>query len=88
MKILLDECVPKRVKKLLSPIEVYTLFDLGWNGLKNGELLSKTASSNFDILISIDKNISSQKNINQFNVALVIFDVKNSRTDDYAELVE
>ncbi len=42
MKILLDENIDVRFKKLFkdSPHEVYTVRDMQWNGIKNGELLN------------------------------------------------
>ena len=41
MKILFDECVPKRLYKLLEGHDVKTVQDMGWKGVKNGELLTK-----------------------------------------------
>jgi len=39
MKILLDECVTKRLKAHLISHDVSTVKDQGWTGLKNGELM-------------------------------------------------
>ena len=39
MKILLDECVNKRLKSYLNDFEVYTVTEMGWSGTKNGELI-------------------------------------------------
>ena len=40
MKILLDECTPRVVKKRLPQLEISTVQEMGWDGLKNGDLLS------------------------------------------------
>jgi predicted nuclease of predicted toxin-antitoxin system len=40
MKILLDECVTKRLKKYLEEFEVFTVRALGLSGIKNGKLLA------------------------------------------------
>jgi len=48
---------------------------MGFSGLKNGKLLAATESANFDILLSIDKNMDYQQNIARFNLTLVILDV-------------
>jgi len=57
MKILLDECVTKRLKPYLPGHEVLTVTEKRWNGLKNGQLLEKAVEDNFDLLLTIDKNI-------------------------------
>jgi len=41
MKILLDECVTRKIKKLLNDFEVYTVAEMGFKGLKKGKLLAK-----------------------------------------------
>jgi hypothetical protein len=40
MKVLLDECVPRKLKREIGNHEVRTVTESGWSGLKNGELLS------------------------------------------------
>ena len=60
MKILLDECVTKRLKKYLSEFEVFTVRELRLGGIKNGKLMTYCAENNFDILLTIDKNIMFQ----------------------------
>ncbi len=61
MKILLDENIDVRFKKYLSDFhEVYTIKDMEWNGIKNGELLTLLAQNNFDCWIVVDKNIPYQ----------------------------
>ncbi len=40
MKILLDECVTKKLKRHLTEFEVATVVEMNWSGLKNGKLLS------------------------------------------------
>ncbi len=56
MKILLDECVTKRLKKQLEEFEVYTVRELELSGIKNGELMLYCVENGFDILLTIDKN--------------------------------
>jgi predicted nuclease of predicted toxin-antitoxin system len=55
MKILLDECVPKRLKPYLPGHEALTVTEKRWNGLKNSLLLEKAIEDNFDLLLTIDK---------------------------------
>lgn len=60
MRILLDECVDPRLRTAFPDHDVRTVFDLGWNRLKNGELLA-AASGEFDVFVTIDKASSTSK---------------------------
>lgn len=51
MKILLDECVPWPMHKLLSGHSCATVQSKGWGGIKNGDLLQRArVSSTFSLL--------------------------------------
>jgi len=63
MKVLLDECVTKRLKSHLSDFEVYTVNEMKWSGVKNGKLISLCVSNQFDIILTIDKNMIHQQNM-------------------------
>ncbi|OYU95374.1 MAG: hypothetical protein CFE21_09495 [Bacteroidetes bacterium B1(2017)] len=57
MKILLDECVTKRLKIHLNEFDVYTVNELNLSGIKNGKLMTYCTENGFDILLTIDKNL-------------------------------
>ena len=59
MRVLLDECLPRRLKSHLTPHAVVTVPEVGWAGLKNGELLAR-ADGQFDAFVTIDRNLTSQ----------------------------
>ncbi|HEV2762764.1 MAG TPA: DUF5615 family PIN-like protein [Pyrinomonadaceae bacterium] len=71
MKILLDECVPRALKKRLHAPDVRTAQELGWAGLKNGALLT-AANGRFDVFITADKNLRRQQNLARYNFAVVL----------------
>ncbi|MCF8372880.1 MAG: hypothetical protein K9H64_14755 [Bacteroidales bacterium] len=87
MKILLDECVTKKAKKLLLEFDVFTVYEVGFSGLKNGKLLAEAENSGFDILLTIDKNIDYQQNIGNFKLAIVVLDVVRSSIKYIEELI-
>ena len=62
MRILLDECVPWPMHKLLVNHECSTAQRKGWGGVKNGELL-RLAEGKFDLFITSDQNIRYQQNL-------------------------
>jgi predicted nuclease of predicted toxin-antitoxin system len=59
MRLLLDESVPKRLGRALPNHEVKTVVEMGWGGVKNGNLLA-LAASRFDAFITVDKNLPYQ----------------------------
>jgi predicted nuclease of predicted toxin-antitoxin system len=81
MKILLDECVTKRLKPHLSRHEVATVNEKGWTGLKNGQLMAAASADGFDLLLTIDKNIQHQQNIGNYPLIVVILNTPSSKLE-------
>ena len=71
MKILLDECTPRLVKKRLPQFFIRTAQEMGWTGIKNGKLLN-LAEGQFDVLISTDQNLPYQQNLAGKKIAIII----------------
>ena len=82
MKILLDECVTKLLKKHLSSFEVFTVRELGLGGIKNGKLMAYCAENDFDILLTIDKNLMFQQNLEKYPVSIVVLNCVTSKIDE------
>ncbi|MBP6431338.1 MAG: DUF5615 family PIN-like protein [Ferruginibacter sp.] len=82
MKILLDECVTKRLKKYLNEFNVFTVNELGWSGIKNGKLMTLCIEHNFDILLTIDKNLMHQQNLENYPVSIVVINCFTSKIED------
>ena len=82
MKLLLDECIPARLRFDFPGHEVRTLQQAGLKGLKNGALL-RIASREFDVLITVDQNIPFQQNLSELSIAIVILVARSNR---YSEL--
>ena len=82
MKILLDECVTKRLKPYLSDFEVCTVREMNWSGVKNGELMSLCVANHFDIILTIDKNMIYQQNIEKYPITIVVFDSSTSKIEE------
>ena len=73
MRLLLDECVPTRLKRALPSHQVSTVVEEGWSGIKNGKLLAFAATS-FDAFITVDKNLPYQQNTSTLPVAVLVLD--------------
>jgi hypothetical protein len=72
LKILLDESVPRLVKRSLSSWAITTVQELGWSAIKNGELLGRAREHEFGILITADRNLRYQQPASQELAILVL----------------
>src|SRR5882672_11384758 len=86
MRLLLDECVPKRLKRELLGHEIQTVQDMGWAGIKNGALL-KLADGQFDALLSVDQGIEYQQNLSGFTISVVVMLATSNDVDDLRPLL-
>lgn len=82
MKILLDECVTKRLKNHLTEFDVFTVRELNLSGIKNGKLMTYCADNNFDILLTIDKNLVYQQNLEKYPVTIAVLNCYTSKIEE------
>ncbi len=73
MRLLLDECVPARLRRALPSHQVSTVVLQGWSGIKNGKLL-ELAARDFDAFITVDKNLPYQQNTATLPFAVFVLD--------------
>jgi predicted nuclease of predicted toxin-antitoxin system len=81
MKILLDECIDRRLSREFVDYEIETVPQMGWAGIKDGELLI-LAAEEFDVFITVDRNLSFQQNIPQFDIAVIVLQAPSNRLAD------
>ncbi len=78
MKILLDENLDWRLGRELTSHEVDSVPKIGWAGVKNGELLRR-ANTAYGVLITMDKGIYHQQNLNGLRLAIIALRAKTNR---------
>lgn len=71
MKIIIDECVPHILKRRLLERGTKTVQEMGWAGVKNGELL-KLVEAEFEVFITSDKNLRYQQNLQNRKMAILL----------------
>ncbi len=71
MKLLLDECIDRRLAREFPEQDIRTVWQMGWSGTKNGKLLT-LAEKEFDVFITVDRNLSFEQNLPKFNIAVVV----------------
>jgi predicted nuclease of predicted toxin-antitoxin system len=86
MKLLLDECIDRKLARELVGHEVKTVPQMGRAGVKNGQLLA-LAEAEFDVFITVDRNLSFQQNLPQFDIAIIILQALSNRLADLKPLV-
>jgi predicted nuclease of predicted toxin-antitoxin system len=82
MRILIDECAPRALKRHLinHGHECLTVQEAGWSGRQNGELLS-LAEISFDVLVTVDTNLRYQQNLSGRRIAVVILQSSSNRIE-------
>ena len=86
MRIILDECLPRRLLRDLPDHVVTTVPRQGWAGVTNGALL-KRIEPDFDVFVTMDSNIVYQQNLNELQICLIILHGPNSRYETLQPLL-
>lgn len=81
MRILLDEDVPRYLKRNLVGHEVATVPEVGWAGVRNGVLLGLAAAASFEVLLTCDRNMQHQQNVPALGLALIVLAVPDKKPD-------
>ena len=83
MRVLLDECLPARLRRDLSSHEVTTVPQAGWVGIKNGKLLRLIAESGqFDVFLTMDKSLPHQQQLERLPFAVAVLRARSNRFED------
>jgi hypothetical protein len=86
VRVFLDECVDWRLSRDLSGHEVKTARQMGWTAIGNGELLA-LASQEFDVFVTVDRNLAFQQNFGVLTIAVVVLQAPTNPLVDLKPLV-
>jgi len=86
VKVFVDECVDWRFSRDIIGHEVKTARQMGWSTIKNGELLA-LAAKEFDVFVTVDRNLSFQQNLPAFAIAVIVLRASSNRLADLKPLV-
>ena len=79
MKILLDNCVPKRAKRLLAGHDVHHASEVKMSSLENGMLMRAAADMGFDVLVTVDQKIRYEHDLRMLPIAVLELDTRDTR---------
>jgi PIN like domain len=71
MRVLLDECVPRRLRGELTGHDVVSVVEMGWSGVTNGKPLA-LAAKEFDCFLTVDANIEKQQHLPSLPIAILL----------------
>lgn len=74
MKILFDHNVSRRFRKYLVGHNVMTTREMGWEELANGELLAAAARAGFEVILTIDKKLEHEQNLEHLPLPVIVLD--------------
>lgn len=87
MRVLLDENVPRKLKRAFSSdYDVVTVQEHGWAGVLNGELLRR-ADAEFDAFVTLDRGVEYQQDLTSLLIRIVIVRASSNRLADLIPLV-
>ena len=82
MKILLDECVPQRLRNHFPGHECQSAQYAGFAGLENGDLLRAAEAAKFDVLLTVDRGFEYEQNLGRRQIAILILSTRSIRLED------
>jgi hypothetical protein len=87
VRVLLDEQLPRALARELSGHEVRTVQQLGWSGLKNGELLERAAQEGFEIFVTADHSLQCQQNLSHVRIGIIVLIASSNALEDLHPLI-
>ena len=86
-RLLLDECLPRRLRRELARYDVRTVQELGWAGTKNGALLSRAVDAGFSVFLTRDRSLEYQQHVPTVPLAIVPLRAPSNDIDDLRPLM-
>jgi len=86
VRVLLDECLPARLKRELPGHAVSTVPEVGWRSSKDSQLL-RFADKNFDVFVTIDQGMERENDLSAFRLGFVVASVRSNRLIDFQPIL-
>jgi len=87
VRVLLNECVPARLRRAFPGHAVQTVTQTGWRSSKDGTLLG-FAQDRFDVFVTVDRKLETQNDLSKFRLGFIIAHVPNNRLDGFEPIFE
>lgn len=87
MRLLLDHCVDRRLAAHFRGHTIQTTFEMGWEQLQNGRLLAAAAAAGFDAVITTDRSIKHQQNLEVLPIAVIVLKAVTNKVSDLVTMM-
>jgi predicted nuclease of predicted toxin-antitoxin system len=85
-RILLDECVPAKLRREIPGHEVRAVREYGWASKLNGDLI-RAANAEFDVFVTVDRNLIHQQNLSNVKLAIVVLIAYRTNVKELRRLI-
>lgn len=82
MRILIDETVNRDFERELADLDVSTVRAEDWLGMRNGVLLRAAAAAGFGVLITRDRAMRLQQDLEGIGIAVIVLGGVRNRIED------
>jgi predicted nuclease of predicted toxin-antitoxin system len=82
MKVLIDECLPRRIKSHFSEHDCRTVPEAGLAGKRNGQLLALAEQQKYEIFLTMDEGMEYEHNLRGLSLAVIILRAKSNQLAD------
>lgn len=86
MRVLLDECVPRKLSRELPGHDVRTVAEMDWAGTRNGPLL-RLAATGFDVFLTVDQGIEFEQSLTGLALAVIVMVARSNDIEDLRPLI-
>lgn len=74
MRVLLDNNIHSRFGVLLTGHDVYHAQELGWERLKNGDLIAAAEAESFEVIVTADEGMRYKQSLQGRTIAVVVLE--------------
>jgi hypothetical protein len=85
--VLIDESLPKPLRRELPGFEVFTVAQRGWASTKNGALLQLAESAGFGAFLTADQSLRYQQNLTASRLRIIVFVAPSNRLEHIRPLL-
>jgi hypothetical protein len=85
--VLIDESLPKRLRREMPGFQVFTVQQRGWSSTKNGALLRLAETAGFDAFLTADQSLRYQQNLSRSRLRIIVFEALSNRLEHIGPLI-
>jgi predicted nuclease of predicted toxin-antitoxin system len=86
VRVLLDEQLPRLLRRQFPSHFVQTVRQQGWTGLRNGDLLRRANAAGFDVFITADQSLQFQQNLAGMPLIVIVLVAASTKLEDLLPL--